>query len=220
MHSRSEASATGGRRRPGQGLLRVASLLPIIGLLSVPALLGWRAGGPALAAEATRHVVYLPLLSPPISVMPPPRFSAPAGWVEAPFALTLGSPVSGASIRYTVDGSLPSPDHGSLYLTPLPIQTTQVVRAVAYKTGMQTSGVTTASYLFLDQVLRQSAEPDLDRFPPAWGRYTEGKRGGLPVPADYAMDPKVVDAPATAERILSDLRALPSISLVADPVDL
>jgi len=220
MHSRSEASATGGRRRPGQGLLRVASLLPIIGLLSVPALLGWRAGGPALAAEATRHVVYLPLLSPPIAVMPPPRFSAPAGWVEAPFALTLGSPVSGASIRYTVDGSLPSPDHGSLYLTPLPIQTTQVVRAVAYKTGMQTSGVTTASYLFLDQVLRQSAEPDLDRFPPAWGRYTEGKRGGLPVPADYAMDPKVVDAPATAERILSDLRALPSISLVADSVDL
>lgn len=176
---------------------------------------GW-----AEAAGEPRHIVYLPLLSPPIGVVDAPRLSRPPGLQEAPFALALTSHTTGASIRYTLDGSPPGPEHGERYLTPIPVEGTQILRAVAYKAGMQSSPVVTASFLFLDQMLRQSAKQDPGRFPDAWGRYPEGKREGLPVPVDYGMDPKVVDDPSTAGRILSDLRSLPSISLVCDPVDL
>jgi len=177
-------------------------------------------GGGVQAAGEPRHVIYLPLLSPPITVVDAPRFSRPAGFQDASFALDLSSYSSGASIRYTLDGSVPGPDHGELYLTPLPITSTQIVRALAFKAGMQSSPVVTASFIFPDQVLRQKADQDPSRFPLAWGHYPEGKREGLPVPVDYGMDPKVVDDPATAGRILSDLRSLPSISLICEPVDL
>lgn len=150
----------------------------------------------------------------------PLRLSAEPGYVTAPLALELRTDSSGAGIRYTLDGSAPDPDRSPLYLTPLVITQTTTLRARAFKPGQVPSPVVSASYIVLEQVIRQPAQPDLERFPPAWGHYVEGKRIGLPVPADYGMDPKVVDDPATAGSILQDLRSLPAISLVADPEDL
>jgi YVTN family beta-propeller protein len=57
------------------------------------------------------------------------------------------SAASGASIRYTLDGSQPSPTSGTVYSTPLPVATSgTVLRAIAYKTGMAPSAVISAVY--------------------------------------------------------------------------
>lgn len=150
----------------------------------------------------------------------PLRASPAPGYVAAPFALELATDSSGAAIRYTLDGSAPDPVRSPLYLSPLPITRTSTLRAQAFRPGQAPSPVLSASYIVLEQVLRQPAQQDPARFPVAWGRYVEGKRVGLPVPADYGMDPKVVDDPATAGGILQDLRSLPAISLQMDPEDL
>ena len=52
-------------------------------------------------------------------------------------SLTLTTATPGASIRYTTDGSYPTPTNGTLYTAPFPppaVGTT--VRAAAYKTGL------------------------------------------------------------------------------------
>lgn len=53
----------------------------------------------------------------------------------------------GASIRYTVDGSTPSIDNGIDYTGPIDIKQTVVIRARAFKAGMQPSQTVTASYI-------------------------------------------------------------------------
>lgn len=63
----------------------------------------------------------------------------------------------------------------------------------------------------IEAVLRQ----DGAGFPGTWGM-----REGKPVVADYAMDPEVVNDPASRAEMASALRALPSLVLVLEPADL
>ena len=49
-----------------------------------------------------------------------------------------------------------SPTNGLLYSGPLPISGTTVLRAIGYRDGFDPSAVETHSYLFLDQIQRQS----------------------------------------------------------------
>jgi hypothetical protein len=60
--------------------------------------------------------------------------------------ITLRSATSGASIHYTTDGSTPSALDGIAYGGPFSISSTQVIRAVAYRTGYQTSDVAEETY--------------------------------------------------------------------------
>ena len=192
----------------------------IAGMAIVAGLTLLMTGVPARAAEAPRHRIYLPILSPQPQTVLAPSFSRPHGLYAAPFVLTLRTGTPDASIRFTTDGSRPDETQGLPYTGPLLIEDTTVLRAVAFRRGMRTSPVVTASYLFPERVLRQPDQPDPGRFPPFWGYYQEGYDPGMPVLSDYGMDPDVVDDPRSAGRIASDLRALPSVSLVLDPIDL
>src|ERR1700694_572731 len=60
--------------------------------------------------------------------------------------VTNGSTTSGATIRYTTDGSTPTETVGTLYSTPVAVGGNTTLKAIAYATGMSDSTVATAAY--------------------------------------------------------------------------
>ncbi|HWZ94091.1 MAG TPA: chitobiase/beta-hexosaminidase C-terminal domain-containing protein [Opitutaceae bacterium] len=75
-----------------------------------------------------------------------PTFSPAAGTYTSPQTITITTTTSGASIRYTTDGSTPTETAGTLYSSPVSISTTTTLKAIAYETGMTDSTVTTGQY--------------------------------------------------------------------------
>lgn len=141
----------------------------------------------------------------------PVTFSSPHGFYESPFSLMLTTLTPEAIIRYTTDGTPPSETHGQIYSAPIPIQTTTLLRAIAYKPGEKSAPIQTQSFIFLEDVLYQGAEPP--GFPPVWGGYH-----GRPIQADYEMDPDVVSDPRYRAELKEALKAIPSLSLVTDNI--
>ncbi len=170
------------------------------------------------AASAGPTRIFLPILAPEARSIDPPAFDPPRGYVEAPFVLRLSVP-AGTAIRYTIDGSAPTPEQGRPYTGPIPIAGTTILRAIAYRPGsrLPPSPVATHSYLFGEQVLRQPEDPP--GFPAQWGvPPLLGELG--PIRADYGMDPEVTGDPRYAAGLRSDLASLPSLSLAMDREDL
>jgi hypothetical protein len=178
--------------------------------------------------DALAWRVFLPMLDPPVAETAPVVVSPGRGFYDAPVRVTLNNGASGAVVYYTLDGTVPGPGNGWVYVTPLTIDRTTVLRAMAYHHGHPPSVVATHTYLFLDDVLRQSMAPTCRRkgdpnacFPPSWGVFPVVQPPtmimGMPVPADYEMDPKVV---GRTPALRDDLRALPSLSLVTAPEDM
>jgi hypothetical protein len=76
-----------------------------------------------------------------------PAFSPGGGAYTSPQSVTITSATSGASIRYTTDGSAPSETAGTLYNnTPVSIGVTTTLNAIAYESGLTDSTVTSATY--------------------------------------------------------------------------
>jgi hypothetical protein len=140
-----------------------------------------------------------------------PRMSARRGFYDAPFDLELTSPTPGVTIRYTTNGTAPTPNNGFSYTGPLRISSTTTLRAAAFLDQYEPSPVATRTFLFLDDVIRQSpnGEP-APGWPSSWGANV----------VDYGMDPDIVDHPAYAATIRDDLKTLPSFSIVMDLKDL
>ncbi len=138
------------------------------------------------------------------------------GFYDEPFDLWILCNTPGVSIRYTLDGSEPTEQHGIFYdpSTPIPITTTTHVRSVAYRAGWRTADVTTHSYIFVDDVARQGPHPP--GWPADWGYDSEV--GGI-VPADYEMDPRVVDNTQPGYSIREALLDIPTMSISMLPDD-
>src|ERR1035437_9179325 len=92
----------------------------------------------------------------------PPSYSPVGGNYLTPQTVTLSTATSGASIRYTTDGSIPSDTVGTVYSGPVTVSATTTLRAIAYASGLTNSGVATAVYNIL------VATPS---FSPAGGNY-------------------------------------------------
>lgn len=60
-------------------------------------------------------------------------------------AISVSKPTD-ATIRYTTDGSDPTPSHGTVYTTPISIAKTTTVKAVAYRSGWLNSKTASESY--------------------------------------------------------------------------
>ena len=58
--------------------------------------------------------------------------------------VTITEPTEGAAIYYTTDGTVPSKTNGTLYTGTFTVSATKTVKAIAYKTGMTDSDVTTS----------------------------------------------------------------------------
>ena len=136
------------------------------------------------------------------------------GFYDTPFSLTLASETDGAIIYYTLDGTEPYEFRsqiakGLLYTVPFMISGTTCLRAVATKPGFKPSDIMTQTYIFLDDVIRQS--PSGQRPGPTW---PAGSINGQIF--DYGMDPDVVNDPRYSEQMRDALLAIPSISLVTN----
>jgi CotH kinase protein/Fn3 associated len=144
-----------------------------------------------------------------------PRFSPEHGLVDAAFDLDIDVGYSGAELRYTLDASDPRDLKNpavQLYDGPLRIDSTTVVRAVAFRDGAQLGEVASRTWVFPSQVLDQVRPAD---WPSTWFEYSGT---GEWTTADYEMDPEIVDADRDA--VEAALRALPTISLVIAQDDL
>ena len=80
------------------------------------------------------------------TVVAAPVFSKIRGFYTTSFPLTLSSATAGAAIRYTLDGSTPTPITGTLYAGAIIIDKTVAVRALAYLDATNKSATVTHSY--------------------------------------------------------------------------
>jgi hypothetical protein len=99
-----------------------------------------------------------------------PSFSPAGGTFTSAQSVTITSVTSGASIRYTTDGSTPTSTTGTLYSSPVAINATTTLKAIAFKSGSTDSTVTSATYTI--SVPSQVAAPT---FSPAGGTYTSAQ---------------------------------------------
>ena len=150
------------------------------------------------------------------------QFSVERGFFDEAFELEITTETRDATILYTTDGR--DPHKGilfnpvSTYSGPITIDKTITIRALAKKSGFAGTGVGTHTYIFTKDVIRQPAEPS--GFPTSWGEFTgtNGSVRGRPVPADYEMNPAMVnDDPGEME---AALKSLPTVSIAMDPADL
>ena len=140
--------------------------------------------------------------------------SASRGFYDQAFDLELFCETPETSIRYTLDGSEPTQQNGMLYdpQRPIRISTTTQVRSIAFRADWMPRGVTTHTYIFVDHVARQPANPP--GWPTDWGHDSEV--GGI-VPADYEMDPRVVDNTLPGYSVREALLDVPSLSISMEP---
>jgi hypothetical protein len=75
-----------------------------------------------------------------------PVFSPVSGTYESAQQVTITTTTSGATIRYTTDGSEPTDSYGTIYTVPLSVSETDTIKAIAYKAAMADSAVVSATY--------------------------------------------------------------------------
>ena len=142
------------------------------------------------------------------------KLSQKHGFYDKPFELTITDEDNlvsdGAKIRYTLDGSVPTAGSAA-YTEPITINGTTVLRTAVVGADGLLSNVTTATYLFLDDVLHQSDTPE--GYPLEWGSFTETFGTA---PADYGMDQGMANDPVIAAKIKEGLLSIPVLSIVTD----
>jgi carbohydrate binding protein with CBM56 domain/chitobiase/beta-hexosaminidase-like protein len=74
-----------------------------------------------------------------------PTFSPPGGQYTSTQTVTISTATSGATIRYTVDGSTPTAS-STLYSGPISVPSTRTVNAIGLKSGLSNSAVAGATY--------------------------------------------------------------------------
>jgi hypothetical protein len=126
------------------------------------------------------------------------------GFYDAPFDVAMSTPTEGAIILFTRDGSTPSGLGGMQYTSPIQVDRTMCLRAVAVKPGWVESPVNTQTYIFIDQVIRQPSNPA--GFPTSWGGTS----------ADYQMDQRVTNDARYRGQMRAAMLSIPTLSVVTD----
>lgn len=135
------------------------------------------------------------------------KFSVDRGLYDTPFTVAITTATPGANIIYTTNGSLPALTNGLQYTAPIQVSRTTVLRAAAFKDGFVQSNPDTQTYLFLQDVIRQSPNGEAPPgWPSTWGSLTP----------NYGMDPDIVNSAAYSTKVIPALRSLPTFSIVTD----
>lgn len=145
-------------------------------------------------------------------VVATPTVDPPRAFYDRPFTATLATDTPGATLVYTLDGTEPTLENGTVG-NQVEVSGTAILRVAGFRDGWAASTVTTHTYLFLADVVRQSAAPE--GVPAVWDGVSEA-----PVSGDYEMDPEIVDDPDYTVDLLDGLREIPTLSVVMDPDDL
>ena len=110
-----------------------------------------------------------------------PTFTPTAGTYTSAQTVAINTATSGASIRYTTDGSTPSETVGTLYGAPVMVNATTTINAIAFKTGMTDSTMATATYTLLISVT----------ISPTWVTLSGGQTQQFTATVTNASDPGV-----------------------------
>ncbi|MCL1888055.1 MAG: chitobiase/beta-hexosaminidase C-terminal domain-containing protein, partial [Kiritimatiellaeota bacterium] len=136
--------------------------------------------------------------------------SVPRGYKTEAFEVALSCADPNAVIRFTLDGSVPTMANGFTYSAPLTIDKTTTLRASAPDAGSVRQNNATYTYLFLEDIIRQSgATPD--------GWPADNTVNGMRV--RYGMNQNVVNGDIARLRE-GMTNAIPTLSLVTDLANL
>jgi hypothetical protein len=105
------------------------------------------------------------LYAPTVPAVATPTFSVAAGTYTSAQTVSISDKTAGATIYYTLDSSTPT-NKSSKYSTPLPVNQTTTINAIAEAAGYSNSTVATATYTI---AIPAAATPV---FSPAVGTYT------------------------------------------------
>ncbi|NCB26792.1 MAG: hypothetical protein EOM62_15180, partial [Bacteroidia bacterium] len=75
-----------------------------------------------------------------------PIFSPAPGTYAQAQTIQLSCSTAGATIKYTTDGSNPSPSNGAVYNGPFVLNSSTTIKAMAYRNGYNDSPIRTGSY--------------------------------------------------------------------------
>ncbi len=123
-----------------------------------------------------------PPLGPPQPV-PTPMVTPSAGLYTTPQVVTVSESLSGSTIHYTVDGTVPTAS-SPVYTGPMTLANTTMLQVVAVSAGYPNSSTVKGTYLF-----PSAAEPTLAQQPPP-GLSGGGSGNVVPVTGDFNGDGK------------------------------
>jgi hypothetical protein len=92
-----------------------------------------------------------------------PTFSPPGGQFTTTQSVTIADGTTGASIRYTVDGSTPTAS-STLYTGPITVAASTTINAIGLKAGMTNSSVGSATFTI--GAVSCTTQPDVPNFGP------------------------------------------------------
>ena len=141
------------------------------------------------------------------------KFSHSRGFYSEAFNVEITTDTEGAEIYYTLDGSEPSETNGTLYSAEIAVSGTSVVRARAFKSDFEPTNIDTQTYVFLDDVVTQSADGSYPG-----GDWPTGNVNGQSI--IYGMDPDIVGGYNTVDQVKDSLLSLPTLSVVTDLANL
>jgi hypothetical protein len=78
---------------------------------------------------------------------PGPTANPAEGEYKDAVTVTLAGAQPGAVIRYTLDGTLPTPAHGDFYSTPIPIAKTTTITAITFQNGLAPTPPAYSTYI-------------------------------------------------------------------------
>ncbi|MDB6108510.1 MAG: CotH protein, partial [Pedosphaera sp.] len=150
------------------------------------------------------------------------HFTVKHGFFNQPFNLILSTTTPGATILYTTDGSVPSvtggTTNGIVFAGPIAINRTTTLRAAGFAQDLLPSLVGSQTYLFIEDILQQPANPagypTGNVWTPTPGVVQTGSR------AYYQMDPTIVNDPQYTNTVRTGLRSIPTMSLILPIADL
>ncbi len=116
--------------------------------------------------------LYLEQLAQRLGSTPEPRFSPAGGTYATAQTVTLSATGNGALLRYTLDGSTPTPTTGTVYTAPFVVSSTTTVRALAYLPGATEGTLAEATYTIAP------TPPPVAPPPPTGGSSGGGGGGG------------------------------------------
>jgi len=91
-----------------------------------------------------------------------PTLTPVAGTYTSAQSVTFNCVTSGATIKYTIDGSTPSSTNGITYITPINVTSTMTIKAIALKNGMADSTIASAVFTInIQNPSGQTLEVDL-----------------------------------------------------------
>ena len=146
-----------------------------------------------------------------VPLLAQPKFSKPHGLYKNRFTLKITKSDASSEIRFTTDGSEPTADSKLFSSSSTIVQSTTILRAAEFKNNERTSPISTVSYIFPNDVLKQSNTPQ--GYPDTWGRFTSISGTA---PADYEMDPELTADKQMAAKITEGFQTLPILSIVTD----